>query len=52
MRQSLKSKVWQSLSLIPAGGSGEAGMLAKSGQKDEFESLRESRPSREYLPRR
>ncbi|MCM3042185.1 hypothetical protein M3201_21185 [Paenibacillus motobuensis] len=52
MRQSLKSKMWQSLSHIPVGSCNEAGKLAKSEQKDEFESLRDFRPSSEYLPRR
>ncbi|MEF2968899.1 hypothetical protein V3851_24230 [Paenibacillus sp. M1] len=51
MRQSTKSRVWQSLPLLSPGGRGEAQALARTEQADEIQAIREIRPSGEYNPR-
>ncbi|WP_410772539.1 hypothetical protein [Fontibacillus sp. BL9] len=51
MRQSLKSRIWQSSPLLTAGGRNEAQALARSAQAEELQAIREVRPSGEYIPR-
>lgn len=51
MRQSIKSKAWQSASLIAMEGQREAVMLSRQEQSDERELIRELKPAGQFLPR-
>lgn len=51
MRQSIKSKAWQSVPLAAIEGHREAMMLSRQHQSDERELIRELKPAGQFLPR-
>lgn len=52
MRQSTKSKDWQSVPLLASGDRSEARMLARLAEPEAYELIpREVKPSAEWLPR-
>ncbi len=51
MRQSIRSKAWQSAPLVEIEGQREAMMLSRQQQSDERELIRELKPAGQFLPR-
>ncbi|GIO87935.1 hypothetical protein J25TS5_48670 [Paenibacillus faecis] len=51
MRQSMKSRVWQSLPLMPAGHRGEAWTAMRLAEEEQLHHVRQIKPSGEYIPR-